>query len=224
VKRLPFFLLAAALVSLGACGSPKETAIRLSDENDGASSLASSAWVERFTESQDVYRSEFSVSAEGKKAVPAFLQSVGLTFLATHSDLGGNEEVTPKQCEDLFSLYNLKAAQKLSVERCANNLTQDGQHFLPYGIPLAINLKEFDGKYLLLMIEEEGLGGSPLFRYAYDIQLGRLHPLDLAVVGPVGDLFYRGGMLFFAAPRISEEKEIIAAYDFRSRMLTKTKP
>ncbi len=146
-----------------------------------------------------IYGDTFSLTDNGKQAVQPVLAAVGLPELATLRAFGGTGEMTKKLCETVYRTYNEQNKTTLSDERCGWNLQADTQTFEAYGNPLVVLLKDLDGRYLFLLIDEEGLGGTRMFTYVYDIQkqTGQTFARESISNGGGQEIFYENGLLQF---------------------------
>lgn len=145
--------------------------------------------------------SSFTLSETGKQNLPTFLQKVGIPKLVSLKKFGGKEDFTSALCRELYAIYNFHAKTALSDEQCGRNLKEDGKTFVdvyPTG-PLNITINEFDGKYLLLILEEEGLGGVPFFTYVYTMSTKKLKAIDYTKISRIGGstIYYRDEKLYF---------------------------
>jgi hypothetical protein len=141
----------------------------------------------------DFYGDQFLLSIKGEKQLPEFLRKIGLEELLTLKEFGGTEELTSSLCKLLVA----QALQpSLSNERCFLNLQKDGETFESYGIPLIITIKEFDARYLFLLVEEEGIGGNSLFAYAYNLASRMMFTIDRGDA-PTSFLYQNGKLNFF---------------------------
>mgnify|MGYP000977411386 CR=1 FL=1 len=170
--------------------------------------------VPAFSEQNDVWRGNFPLSAVGKNALPDFLSKAGLTDIANLKIIGGTNLLTSDVCKKLFSKYQVIAKVKVDTSRCTTNLLSDST--FADGDPLVINLSEFDSKYLLLMIDEEGLGQPKMFSYAYSISTGEFSIIHREKAGDTYT-YYGDSVLYFTTP----QGKLTYAYDLETRQLTK---
>lgn len=141
---------------------------------------------------------DIDASASGWNKVPDFLSKAGLNDLAHLQLFGGDTPFTEDDCRFIYRKYNETHEAKLSDQRCESNTNADGtyQDYAPNG-PIFMTLKQFDENYLYLHFEEEGLDGSMLMAYAYDLQTGNIQMMNGWPENFFAMPYYHNGLICF---------------------------
>lgn len=127
----------------------------------------------------DIYRTNQPLRQEARAAIEDMLRETGLEPILSLRGIRGVERLSPQGCVWLYEQYNKEAEEPLSDERCAPPPEGTGNRFpeMDYH-PLVFNTRELDGRYVLLLVDEEGLGGATLFGIVYDLDEKRLMTID----------------------------------------------
>lgn len=167
-----------------------------------------------FSNANDVWRGNFPVTRIGKRVLSEFLTKAGLPEIASLHVGGGTSALTSDICNKLFGKYQVIAKTNANAGRCTNNLLGDGT--FADSDPIIISLSEFDGKYLLLIVDEEGLGAAKMFSYVYSIETGDFSVIHRTKFGDTY-IYYSDFVLYFVAP----DGKLTYTYDLEREELVK---
>lgn len=122
-----------------------------------------------FNQRNVIGKENFPLTIMGKRALPVFLTQVGLGSISNLETVDGSEKLNQKMCNLIFKKYKIEnSGTEIAGKQCQWNINKDGTY--ADVDPLQISFSEFNKKYLLLLIDEEGLGAPALFTYLYDLE------------------------------------------------------
>jgi hypothetical protein len=196
-------LLLSSVLLLAACGSQTASDSRTADATSSAS-LSEETWYEGM---ENAYDNEAPLSEPAKQALPAFLNAATWEHLAGLQAFGGTQTVTPELCKRIYADFaKAYPSMKVDAARCDSPS------------PIRIIVREFEGKYLLVMIQENRPDGENLATAAYDLQTKKATFLDLTGVLADG-IYYEEDLVFFANSDEEAEDLPTGLYDFISGQL-----
>jgi hypothetical protein len=140
----------------------------------------------------------FPLSDESKGELQQFLAEINIPEIESLEELGGNKKLNRVLCEKIFSVFKQQnPGTGLQGKMCAWNTNEDGS-YEPQD-PLTFSLSELEERYLLLLIDENGLGAPKLFTYLYDRSDKKIETFDRPSTGETS-AFFNDGMLYFVKP------------------------
>ncbi len=228
MKKIPLLVL---FVFLSACsnGMTSVSTNNQKEENNTTSENISSLDGKNITDEDSVFRGWYPLDNTGAEKFPLFLKSAGFSDLSDLDALGGKKKLTTALCKEIYAKFKESQRFQSSVSEeagCDHNANADGTFEMndaSHTSPLYISVKEFDRSYLVLFIQEEGLGGTPLFTFVYDIPAGTTTAMDLTRIGYT-DVYYKDDILYFTATGeiggdVPPFPTMVATYDLRTKKL-----
>lgn len=161
------FTISLASCSLGPARGKNETESG-SVKADAATEEASQRKNILFQEKNLIGKKNFPLTILGQKTLPNFLKEIQLNSILNLGEINGTKRLTGNLCKDIIHKFKGEnPSTNIQGNQCNVNLNDDGTYSDVE--PLTFSLSEFEGKYLLLLIDEAGLGAPKLFTYVYDL-------------------------------------------------------
>jgi len=204
--------LAAGLLLLSGCAA---SVTEPSPSSNEAMTSSEGPWYEGLT---DVITDTTPLSDTAKKAMPALLREMNLSELASLKEFGGTKDLTQNLCQKIFVQYKKDHSEsKIDTTRCDQNLTAAKTYQTEE--PFHFIVREFEQKYLLILIQLAGTDAANLYAFAYDLQAAKRTPLDLSGIS-MQSIYYGEGLLFFTSTD-GDETLPAGIYDYENGTLEK---
>jgi len=177
--RKNVLIISILLGTLTACSSIQPS-LTLEDQQKKWDSLQTCASEDTlYQKGVNVQHANQPLHQEARAVISKMLKEAGLEKLESVKGVRGVDPLTPELCTWLYAEHNKDTGEHLSARGCSMQLDSNAYPFieLPY-TPLAIKILEFDSRYILLLIDEKGFGGSTLFSLIYDMETDRLMTVD----------------------------------------------
>lgn len=203
----------AALAGCGFLGNKSNdklvnNSIEVDETVEEASQRKNPIFVERNT----IGKKNFPLSDTGKIMLKNILANEKLVELYDLDELEGINKLTKDLCNQIFDKYKTEnQGTAISGEQCSWNLNDDKTYTDVN--PITITISEFNNDYLLLLIDEEGLGAPNLFTFLYDMKAGKISSFHRPSLGET-IAYYDNHVLYF----VNVAGYLELAYDLKEKM------
>ena len=137
----------------------------------------------------------FPLSTVGRGRIEKFFAKINLAGIENLSQVSGNRRLDKQTCKLIFKVYNEKNPKSnISGEQCNWNLNEDNTYVDTD--PLSVSVSEIDERYILLLIDEVGLGAPKLFTYLYDVRKEEITTFERPPLGETTP-YYHSNIIYF---------------------------
>lgn len=192
MKHIKTIILVSILVTACGCSlNAEKKPNNIEEEIQDASQRKNSL----FSKNNQIDDKRFALSSAGKNVLRNFLDEIRLPFILDLRSTTGIATVNKEICNLIIQRYKqkIKIGEKEFGEICKWNLIGDNNYLNP---PITISLSELDNQYLLLLIDEHGLGAPMLFTYLYKIKEAKVYEFSRPSMGNAR-IYYASGKLYF---------------------------